>query len=107
MALKPHEETLNIFLMLVRKLKGKLDNDGRKNGCSEIVPLIEELKFRSTWTILSWWIPSMTTMVYFCWVGNKIDIFPWLPGAIRKRASKIETTANFSKKWGHMSIEYR
>lgn len=46
-------------------------------------------------------------MASFCLVGNKIDIIPWFPSAIRKRTARIETTAHFNKKRGHMSIDYR
>lgn len=55
---RPGEETMKIFLMQVRqvlieKLKGKMENNGRKHSSSEMVPLTEKLELRNTWVALS------------------------------------------------------
>lgn len=64
MVFRPDEETMEIFLMhvkkvLIEKLKGKTENNGRKHISSETVPLTEKLKLRNTWAALSWWISPM------------------------------------------------
>lgn len=112
MGFHPHEKTLKIFYMqarqlLIEKLKRELEDNGtapqKQSPClrssNSEAPGLYSADESPVW--------EMTAMVYFCLFGNQIDIFPWLPGAIRKRASKTETIAHFSKKWGHMSIEYR
>lgn len=71
--------------LLVEKLKGKFENDGKTHSSSKS-PLDWKVK---TQKYLESPTEEYDTMIYFHLVGSKNDLFLWLPYAIRKGPVKL------------------